>query len=232
MTREFNVTGICVPNMHYMVDISEKVEKIFQLVEGGKYFTINRGRQYGKTTTIGRLENRISDDGNYICVSISFQFATDKMFADEAGFCQGLLNKVFDSMEFINPEEAGKWVDKSVTDLTLLSKFITNLCRNSGRKIVLIIDESDEASNNELFVRFLKMLRDKFLFRNAGKDFTFQSVILAGVYDIRNLKQKMILTGKYTPATGESLMNSPWNIAADFNIDMSFSAKEIETMLV
>ena len=57
--REFNVTGICVPNMHYMVDISEKVEKIFNLVEGGKYFTINRGRQYGKTTTIGMLEKRL-----------------------------------------------------------------------------------------------------------------------------------------------------------------------------
>jgi len=83
--REFNVTGICVPNMHYMVDISEKVEKIFQLVDGAKYFTINRGRQYGKTTTIGRLRKRIADEGNYICASISFQYATNKMFADEEG---------------------------------------------------------------------------------------------------------------------------------------------------
>jgi hypothetical protein len=96
----------------------------------------------------------------------------------------------------------------------------------------LIIDESDEASSNEIFVRFLKMLRDKYLFRNAGKDYTFHSVILAGVYDVRNLKQKMILAGNYTPSTGESTMNSPWNIAVDFKIDMSFSAKEIETMLV
>jgi hypothetical protein len=101
-----------------------------------------------------------------------------------------------------------------------------------GKEIILIIDESDEASNNEIFVRFLKMLRDKYLFRNAGKDFTFHSVILAGVYDVRNLKQKMILAGNYTPSVGESAMNSPWNIAVDFDIDMSFSAKEIETMLV
>jgi hypothetical protein len=76
------------------------------------------------------------------------------------------------------------------------------------------------------------MLRDKYLFRNAGDDYTFRSVILAGVYDVRNLKQKMILSGNYTPSAGESAMNSPWNIAVDFNIDMSFSAKEIETMLV
>ena len=76
------------------------------------------------------------------------------------------------------------------------------------------------------------MLRDKYLFRNAGKDFTFHNVILAGVYDIRNIKQKMILAGNHTPSVGESAMNSPWNIAVDFKVDMSFSAKEIETMLV
>ena len=77
------------------------------------------------------------------------------------------------------------------------------------------------------------MLRDKYLMRDLGKDFTFHSVILAGVYDIRNLKQD-----KWRMQNGECKMeetsrtNSPWNIAADFKIDMSFSAKEIETMLV
>jgi len=60
--RRFNVTGICVPEMHYMVDISEKIEKIFKLVEAKDYFTINRGRQYGKTTTIGMLEKRLPSD--------------------------------------------------------------------------------------------------------------------------------------------------------------------------
>jgi len=230
MIRKFNTTGICVPNMHYMVDISEKVEMIFQLVDDGCYFTINRGRQYGKTTTIGRLRKRLYDDGNYICIIISLQYTTDKMFADEEGFCQGLLTRIHRALSLKHKEEAKFWLDESVTSLQKLDYFLTERC--TGKKIVLIIDESDEATNNDLFVRFLKMLRDKFLFRNLGDDFTFQSVILAGVYDIRNLKQKMILSGKYTPSTGESKTNSPWNIAADFDIDMSFSAKEIETMLV
>ena len=91
--REFNVTGICVPEMHYMVDISEKIEQIFNLVEGKKYFTINRGRQYGKTTTLGRLEKYIQREG-YICASISFQYSDDKMFADEKGFSLGLLKRI------------------------------------------------------------------------------------------------------------------------------------------
>ena len=226
--REFNVTGICVPNRHYMVDISEKIEQIFSLVESEKYFTINRGRQYGKTTTIGRLKKRLPDD--YICASISFQYSKKKMFTDEESFCQGLLSRIHRTLLIANEEEARLWLDSSVTDLELLDAFITERC--TGKKVVLIIDEADEASNNLLFVTFLKMLRDKYLLRNAGEDFTFHSVILAGVYDVRNLKQKMILAGNYTPSEGESAMNSPWNIAVDFDIDMSFSAKEIETMLV
>ena len=226
--REFNVTGICVPDMHYMVDISEKIKQIFRLVEKGKYFTINRGRQYGKTTTIGRLRERLPDD--YICASISFQYSSDKMFTDEEGFTQGLLRRIHRALSITNREEAILWLDDSVTSFEKLDFFITERC--TGKKVVLMIDEADEASNNNLFVRFLKMLRDKFLFRNAGDDYTFHSVILAGVYDIRNLKQKMILAGNYIPTAGESVMNSPWNIAVDFNIDMSFSAAEIETMLV
>ena len=226
--REFNVTGICVPDMHYMVDTGEKIEKIFQMVEGRKYFTINRGRQYGKTTTIGMLEKLLPED--YICASISFQYSDDKMFADEEGFSQGLLRRIHRSLSIENREEAKLWLDDKVTSFTKLDYFITEIC--TGKKIVLIIDEADEASNNDIFVRFLKMLRDKYLFRNAGDDYTFHSVILAGVYDVRNLKQKMILAGNYTPSVGESAMNSPWNIAVDFNIDMSFSAREIETMLV
>ena len=226
--REFNVTGICVPEMHYMVDISEKVEQIFKIVEGKKYFTINRGRQYGKTTTLRMLEKRMVHD--YICASISFQYSDEKMFTNEEGFSQGLLKRINRALLIEHEEEAHLWLDNNITDFEKLDFFITERCR--GKKIVLIIDESDEASNNSIFVTFLKMLRDKFLFRNAGKDFTFHSVILAGVYDIRNLKQKMILSGNYTPSTGESALNSPWNIAVDFDIDMSFSANEIETMLV
>jgi hypothetical protein len=206
--REFNVTGLCVPTRHYMVEISEKVEKIFKLIEGYKYFTINRGRQYGKTTALDRLEKCLPV--GYICASLSFQYSTDEMFANEEGFCQALLALIHNALLWNNEEEANQWFDESIKDFRLLSAFITKRCKN--KKIVLIIDESDEASNNNIFVRFLKMLRDKYLMRNAGKDYTFQSVILAGVYDVR--------------------MNSPWNIAVDFDIDMSFSAKEIETMLV
>ena len=49
-------------------------------------------------------------------------------------------------------------------------------------------------------------------------------MILAGVYDIKNLKRKL------RPEEGHRY-NSPWNIAADFSIEMSFSGSEIAGML-
>jgi len=39
--KEFNLTGICIPKMHYMVDISSKLDKVLKLVQRGKYFVIN-----------------------------------------------------------------------------------------------------------------------------------------------------------------------------------------------
>ena len=88
-----------------------------------------------------------------------------------------------------------------------------------------MIDEVDKSSNNQLFLNFLGMLRNKYLDRNDNFDFSFKSVILAGVYDVKNLKLK-IRDGS------ETKYNSPWNIATDFKVDMSFNPKEISTMLV
>jgi hypothetical protein len=122
------------------------------------------------------------------------------------------------------------WLDKTITDFPSLSKHLDRMCRD--RKFVLMIDEVDKTSNNRVYIHFLGVLRDKYLARKKGKEFTFQSVILAGVYDIKNLKLKMINEGVYSPtATEGKLYNSPWNIAADFTVDLSFNPEEIATML-
>lgn len=61
MPKEFHVTGTCIPEKHYMVDVSGRVKRIVaDYIEKGKYFTINRARQYGKTTLMYlRSDNQI-----------------------------------------------------------------------------------------------------------------------------------------------------------------------------
>lgn len=87
-----------------------------------------------------------------------------------------------------------------------------------------MIDEVDKSWDNQIFLSFLGLLREKYQKQIAGKEVTFKSVILAGVYNIKNLKLKL-----HPGEEGKN--NSPWNIAADFLVDMSFSAKEIASML-
>ncbi len=90
--KRFNITGICVPGIHYMVDISTAVDEITRnYVENGEYFTINRARQFGKTTTIEQLYVKLRQD--YIVCSISFESADD-CFASLYTFAQGFSNKV------------------------------------------------------------------------------------------------------------------------------------------
>jgi len=86
---EFIVTGICVPGKHYMADTSEKLANIMELVEKRKYFTINRGRQYGKTITLNLLKKQSLKE--YTVIKTSFEGISDSIFETEVNFCQGLL---------------------------------------------------------------------------------------------------------------------------------------------
>ena len=38
MKKRFNVTGVCIPRYHYMVDLSRKVDEIKKLVDRGGMF--------------------------------------------------------------------------------------------------------------------------------------------------------------------------------------------------
>ena len=230
--RRFNVTGLCVPKKHYMVDISGKIDQILKLIDDEHYFTINRARQYGKTTTLNQLKNTILKNSEYICVSISFESVDPHDFDTPSAFCKMYLQKISDALDFSTTDEeySARWNNPDVTDIGMLSRHITKICKN--KKLVLLIDEVDKSTDNGLFLHFLGMLRAKYLARQAGDDFTFHSVILAGVTDIKNLKLKMINDGLHEPLAGEGrIFNSPWNIAAHFNVDMSFSSEEISTML-
>ena len=76
--KEFNTTAVCIPSKHYMVDLSERVFQIKKMVDAGKYFTINRARQYGKTTTLTALKNLLQND--YLVLSLDFQNIDNDVF--------------------------------------------------------------------------------------------------------------------------------------------------------
>ena len=230
--KEFNTTGLCVPTKHYMVDISKRLELMKTMVEEGKYFTVNRGRQYGKTTTLKMLARYLKDD--YVVLSLDFQGISSEGFKSESTFVQELSKMFVEAAELRGMPIPQEYLDmfsqfayNKNGDMRLSDIFTTFLkwCNRSDKPIVLIIDEVDSASNNGVFLDFLALLRYHYLERAASDDYkTFQSVILARVTDVKNLKRKL----RPDEATK---VNSPWNIAVDFTIDMSLSTEGIAGML-
>lgn len=153
MAKKFCTTGTCIPEKNYMVDLSNRIQQIInQYIESGQYFTINRARQYGKTTLLYLLEKELRKQ-DYLVLSLSFEAA----------------------------------------------------------------DEVDKSSDNQIFLSFLGLLREKYLKCQQGKDVTFHSIILAGVYDIKTLKLKL-------HPQEESKYNSLWNIADNNQMYMKVSS--------
>ena len=93
MKRRFNITGSCSSKRHYMVRLDSRLEKIKEnFVDYGSYLVINRGRQYGKTTTLRALEEYLKDD--YIVLSLDFQQMGTEEFADTETFVKAFTKVV------------------------------------------------------------------------------------------------------------------------------------------
>ena len=255
--KSFNTTAVCIPEKHYMVDLSERIAEIRQLVDSGKYFTINRARQYGKTTLLSALAGVLGCD--YVVISTSFEGIGDSGFTDESTFVKEFCRLL--KRELRRGKDIPDNIKKDIEDLFTrnddkirlgdLFDVLLEWCDISEKGIVLIIDEVDSATNNQVFLDFLAQLRDSYINRDAKGVKTFQSVILAGVTDVKHLKIKI-------REDAEHKVNSPWNaregnepsesllsfgdcprdqmatpfdIAADFMVDMSLSQTGIQGML-
>lgn len=232
MPKKFNILGACNPDEHYMVNLESRLARIKNRVDEKQYFTINRGRQYGKTTTLKALERYLGTD--YIVIRLDFQ---GNMSAEEfenqyefsTAFAEAVKQALKRTKHYAELKEQLKEIDKKIDKfgerfrLIRLFSLLSDLCAAAPKPIVLMIDEADQAANNQVFLDFLGQLRYYYMERDSLP--IFQSVILAGVYDIRNLKLKI-------RGEEEHKQNSPWNIAEQFDLKMNFSAEEIAEMLM
>ena len=206
-----------------MVDTSKKLAQIEEYIDDGLYFTINRARQFGKTTTLDSLFRLLSD--KYFIIKISFEGLGEDDYREGRLFLAEFQKILVKRIKTISYDLADFW-KSPVLSFGDLSKKVYDFCKLVNKPVVLMIDEVDKSQNNQLFLDLLGMLRNLYLERSESGDMssTFHSVILAGVYDVKNLKIKL-------RPDEERKYNSPWNIAADFDVDMTFHPDEIITML-
>lgn len=230
--RTFNVTAVCRPEQHYMVNLDRRLEEMRKLVDAGQYFTVNRARQYGKTTLLRALSRYLQ--GDYYVVLLDFQTFGREEFGSESRFACSFASSFLQRLRRNQPDmsgELGKAMEvfekhsecrEGFYSLKMLFEDLSAVCAKAKKPMILMIDEADSAADNQVFLDFLAQLRAYYIDRDVQP--TFQSVILASVYDIKNLKHKM------HPGE-EHKLNSPWNIAADFRVEMSFNRNDIAGML-
>ncbi len=72
-----------------MVDTSRKVDQIVsRFIDKDKYFTINRARQYGKSTMLSAIRERLKDE--YYVLLISFEWA-ESLFKSDYYLADGFV---------------------------------------------------------------------------------------------------------------------------------------------
>ena len=96
MAKYFNTEGPCYPKEHYMVNLDLRIQEIKKLIDSKKYFSINRGRQYGKTTTLDMLQEKLKSQ--YSIFYISFEGFAEESFQNEDAFCRLFAGHVYDTI--------------------------------------------------------------------------------------------------------------------------------------
>jgi energy-coupling factor transporter ATP-binding protein EcfA2 len=211
-----------------MVNTDATLLEIKTMIDDNEYITINRPRQFGKSTTLTLLERLLEPQYAYIMLSLEDLVASE--FTEE-GFCfavsQMLAENDWQDSSGISEEAKRVFIStydelKKGFPLRALTTALQKMSQVNQKRIVLAIDEIDNVWDCDAFYGFLSFLRRDY--RRVPNN-AFQSVILAGVSDISHLQNRI----RRVDQSGERRI--PWNIAVSFAQNMGLTNAGILEML-
>ena len=218
MKRFFNVTGLCNPERHYMVDPLRGLNKtILELIQNEYYFTIHAPRQTGKTTLLRSLSHQLNLSQKYVAVHFSLEtagFRSNTVKDANMAIIESLHSAAYEQVDEINQPPSPLGYEPSIN---VFKNYLTDWARNSNLPVILLIDEIDSLYDDVL-VSVLRQLRDGFQFRPGAFP---SSVALVGLCDVREYKEK-VRDNDRSIGSG-----SPFNIKAESLTISNFSRLQI-----
>jgi len=218
MERFFNVTGLCNPEKHYMVDpLRGLSDTIMQLIQNEYYFTIHAPRQTGKTTLLRALAQQLNRSEKYTAVQFSLEtggFRSNTAEKANKAFIESLYSAAQQQVAANSlPPDPSEYEPS----INVFKNYLTDWTRKNNLPIVLLIDEID-ALYDDVLISVLRQLRDGFQFRPESFP---SSVALVGLRDVREYKEKVRDNDKSIGS------GSPFNVKAESLSIGNFSKTDI-----
>jgi len=217
MRKEFNITGPCNQNKHYMLDPLRNIGKeLTDLIDRENYFVMHAARQSGKTTLLKELTRKINSEGKYYALYCSLEAIQD--FKEPERGIPKIVEKIGDYIEDqCLPKGFAKDADYSKIS-GVIHRSLVSYCRSLDKPLVIFFDEADCLSEGTL-ITFLRQLREGFVSREMTP--FVHSLALVGMRNIRDYKAR-VRPDKETLGSA-----SPFNIVKETLTLSNFTKQEI-----
>lgn len=222
--RYFNTEGANKLDESYVLDPLKRIDidEIESLIARQRYFIMHAPRQSGKTTSLLALRDYLNEKGDVYAVYANVE-AGQAWRNNVKEVVDGVVDQIATRLCMVLKEDLPQTIRKNVSKesspSTLLQNYLTKLCQQLNRSLVLFIDEIDALIGDSL-VSVLRQLR-------AGYDMRPEafpmSVILCGVRDVRDYRIHM--------SNGEIITGgSAFNIKAESLRMGNFTQEDIRTL--
>ncbi|MDR0549236.1 MAG: AAA-like domain-containing protein [Deltaproteobacteria bacterium] len=222
--KQFNITGPCVPEKHYMLPVLPRLPGVNEMIDNENYFILHAPRQSGKTTFIKALTEKINKDSQRYALYCSLAIlreATDKIEAIDLIVSRINWSIKYSSVDTIKHKVFSYDTLSGMSSPdTKIQEILTILCLDLDKPVVVFFDEADSLIGPGLLT-FLTQIRDGFINRNdLGNKFP-SSLALIGMRNIRDY-----LSTNHPDSVGGHLA-SPFNIVTKKMTLANFTEREI-----
>lgn len=221
MARNFNTTGPCRPELHYMLPPEARLPDLWPMVEEQLYFVLHAPRQTGKTTAMMAFAARLRERG---VAAVWATIETSQGFT-EVGDAEPLWIEAIEAWAERQLPVAWRPPPASIVAERApgrrLNAWLSAWAAGVDVPLVLLLDEADVVTGPAL-ISLLRQLRDGFMDRGVGR-FPV-SVGLIGMRDLRDW---------LTQAKGGAPVNpgSPFNIKISSVTLRGFTQAEVEALV-